>query len=151
MRASELRFFLAFSHSKTAISFNVLLVLQKLCRYKWWYLSAYMYRQVSKCTDKTPKKHYWGGGGGQLPPLSGYASATNVSACTKFNFMNTLEYYRTWCAHTHTFCFSNIYYGFVLYSMTDTIWHHIHLYIHTILFFLLIDIINCTTLKQSQT
>ena len=29
-------------------------------------LSAYMYRQISKCTDKTPKKHYWGGG--QLPP-----------------------------------------------------------------------------------
>ena len=23
-------------------------------------LSAYMYRQMSKCTDKTPKKHYWG-------------------------------------------------------------------------------------------
>ena len=39
-----------------------------------------MYRQISKCTDKTPKKHYWGGGGGQLPPCppppppSGYAS-----------------------------------------------------------------------------
>ena len=32
------------------------------------YLSVYMYRQISKCTDKTPKKHYWGGGG-QLPPL----------------------------------------------------------------------------------
>ena len=31
------------------------------------YLSAYMYRQISKCTDKIPKKHYWGGGG-QLPP-----------------------------------------------------------------------------------
>ena len=29
-------------------------------------LSAYMYRQISKCTDKTPKKHY--GGGGALPP-----------------------------------------------------------------------------------
>ena len=28
------------------------------------YLSAYMYRHISKCTDKTPKKHYWG----QLPP-----------------------------------------------------------------------------------
>ena len=26
-------------------------------------LSAYMYRQISKCTNKTPKKHYWGGGG----------------------------------------------------------------------------------------
>ena len=26
-----------------------------------------MYRQISKCTDKSPKRHYWGGGG-QLPP-----------------------------------------------------------------------------------
>ena len=26
-----------------------------------------MYRQISKCTDKSPKRHYWGGG--QLPPL----------------------------------------------------------------------------------
>ena len=33
-------------------------------------LSAYMYRQISKCTDKTLKKHYFGGGGG----LSGYAN-----------------------------------------------------------------------------
>ena len=28
-------------------------------------LSAHMYRQISKCTDKNSKKHYWGG---QLPP-----------------------------------------------------------------------------------
>ena len=27
-----------------------------------------MYRQISKYTDKTQKKHYWGGG--QLPPLA---------------------------------------------------------------------------------
>ena len=34
-----------------------------------------MYRQISKCSDKTPKRHYWGGGG-QLPPPppSGYAN-----------------------------------------------------------------------------
>ena len=43
-------------------------------------LSANMYRQISKCTDKTPKKVLLGGGGGQLPPCSpppprsGYAS-----------------------------------------------------------------------------
>ena len=39
-------------------------------------LSAYMYRQISKCTDKTPKKHYWGGGGNFPPPPapSGYAN-----------------------------------------------------------------------------
>ena len=41
------------------------------------YLSAYMYRQISKCTDKTPKKHY--GGGGAPPPPSGYASGVVIS------------------------------------------------------------------------
>ena len=30
-------------------------------------LSVYMYRQISKCTDKTPKKHYLGG---SCPPLA---------------------------------------------------------------------------------
>ena len=30
-------------------------------------LPAYMYRQISKCTDKTTKKHY-GGGGTIIPP-----------------------------------------------------------------------------------
>ena len=30
-------------------------------------LSAHMYRQISKCTDKNPKKHYWGG---SCPPLA---------------------------------------------------------------------------------
>ena len=29
-------------------------------------LSAYMYRQISKCTDKTPKSIMGGGGGGRL-------------------------------------------------------------------------------------
>ena len=33
--ASELRNYFAFLHSKTAIFFNILLVLQILCRYKW--------------------------------------------------------------------------------------------------------------------
>ena len=47
-------------------------------------LSAYMYRQISKCTDKTPKKALLGGGGEQLPPPappphSGYANATAYS------------------------------------------------------------------------
>ena len=42
------------------------------------YLAAYMYRQISKCTDKTPKKHYWGRAiarplplwGGKCPPIT---------------------------------------------------------------------------------
>ena len=46
---------------KGAISFNILSV-QMIC------LSASMYRQISRCTDKTPKKHYLGGGGGAVAP-----------------------------------------------------------------------------------
>ena len=33
-------------------------------------LSAYMYRQISKCTDKNPKKHYWGAAAPPAPPLA---------------------------------------------------------------------------------
>ena len=33
-------------------------------------LSAHMYRQISKCTDKNPKKHYWGGSCPPAPPLA---------------------------------------------------------------------------------
>ena len=32
-----------------------------------------MYRQISKCTDQTPKNHY--GGGGAIAPTPGYANA----------------------------------------------------------------------------
>ena len=53
------------------------------------YLSAYMYRQISKCTDKTPKKHYGGGGGGEgnsppppAPTSSGYASGSGSNLVT---------------------------------------------------------------------
>ena len=72
---------LAFLHTKSAISFNILSVLQIFCRYKWYCLSANMYRQISKCTDKTPKKHYWGGGGGGAPPPppSGNDSDTDIA------------------------------------------------------------------------
>ena len=31
-------------------------------------LSAHMYRQISKCTDKNPKKHYWGEAAPPAPP-----------------------------------------------------------------------------------
>ena len=65
--ASELRKFFAFLHSKTAISFNILLVLQILCRYKWHACRL-------TCSDKFPNvptklwKSIMGGGGGGLPP-----------------------------------------------------------------------------------
>ena len=58
-----------------------------------------MYRQISKCTNKTPKKHYGGGGEGQLPlpppcpppppPPSGYASVSGSHK--RFNFFFLLS------------------------------------------------------------
>ena len=54
--ASELRNFLAFLHSKTAISFNILLVLQILCRYtKFRNVPTKLWKSII-------------GGGGGLPP-----------------------------------------------------------------------------------
>ena len=80
MRASELR---KFSH------FHILklLFLSIFCWYFRYFvgtnLSAYMYRQISTCTDKTPKKALLGGGGrgiwGCPPPPSGYASDVSFS------------------------------------------------------------------------
>ena len=49
-----------FHIKKTAISFNILLVLQKLRRYK----NNDILAGSHACTDKTPKWHYGGGGGG---------------------------------------------------------------------------------------
>ena len=40
-----------------------------------------MYRQISKCTDKSPKRHYWGGGGNCPPPPSGYANQWPAWTC----------------------------------------------------------------------
>ena len=67
---ASLENFLAFLHSKTAISFNILLVFQILCRYKWHACRL-------TCSDKfrnVPTK-LWksiiggGGGGGGIAPL----------------------------------------------------------------------------------
>ena len=62
--ASELRKILYFHILK-------LLFLSIFCWYfsYFTYLSAYMYRQISKCTDKTPEKYYWGAGKFPPPPL----------------------------------------------------------------------------------
>ena len=43
------------------------------------YLSDNMYRQISKCTDKTPKKHYGGHCPLPPPPPSGYASVIKIN------------------------------------------------------------------------
>ena len=71
MRASLDNF--GISYSKTAISVNILLVLQILGRpVQMTCLPGYMYRKITERTDKTPKSIMGGGGGG------GYALATLV-------------------------------------------------------------------------
>ena len=85
--ASELRQFRYFYILK-------LLFLSIFCRYTALSVQNYMlvglhvptnlsmYRQISKCTDKSPKRHYWGGGGAIAPlpppPPSGYANDCNA-------------------------------------------------------------------------
>ena len=59
MRASELENFGIFTFQKCYffqyfVGTSDILSVQLIC------LSANMYRQISKCTDKTPKMHYWG-------------------------------------------------------------------------------------------
>ena len=70
MRASELRKFSHFYISKTAISFNIMLVLQILCRYtEMTCLSAYMYRQIIfQMYRQNSEKALWGGGHPPPPP-----------------------------------------------------------------------------------
>ena len=70
----------AFSHSKTAISFNILLVLQKLCGYTNGILVGLHVPtdfQMSLFYRKNSEKTLLGGGGAIIAPLppSGYASA----------------------------------------------------------------------------
>ena len=56
-----------------------LLFLSIFCRYIRYFvgtddmLVGLHVRQISKCTDNSPKRHYWGGGG-----QSGYANADGV-------------------------------------------------------------------------
>ena len=57
--ASELRIFCIFT-SKNCYFFPYFVGTSETLSVQLTYLSAYMYRQISKCTDKTPKKHYWG-------------------------------------------------------------------------------------------
>ena len=78
MRASFKIF--TISHSKTGISSNILSV-QMTC------LSGYMYRQISKCTDKTPKMHYGGNCPPPPPPPPGYASDIDIRWCNTRIFL----------------------------------------------------------------
>ena len=88
-----------------AISFNILLVLQKLCRLQMTYLSAYMYRQISKCTDKTLKKTLLGAVA-PLPP-SDYASereARQARASPPPKIWSTICFFKS---HFVSECFYN--------------------------------------------
>ena len=82
VHASELRKFRYFYILK-------LLFLSIFCRYIRYFVGTNdmlvglhvptnfpRYRQISKCTDKSPKRHYWGGGAmPPSPPPSGYANS----------------------------------------------------------------------------
>ena len=83
---------LAFLDTKSAISFNILSVLQILCRYKWHACRL-------TCTDKFPnlptklrQSIIGAGGGGQLapPPLATLVGTTDHEMCpTKISFSQT--------------------------------------------------------------
>ena len=62
--------FCHFHNLKLQFLFNILLVLQILCRYKW-------HSGRLTCTDKTQKKHY----GGQVPPPFFVVAYTSASMC----------------------------------------------------------------------
>ena len=69
------------SHSKTAIFFQYFVGTSDILLVQIACLSAYMYQQISKCTDKNSDKALWGGGGIApcLPPL---VIATGDNQCT---------------------------------------------------------------------
>ena len=84
MRASETSELRKFWHF--AISFNIFVGTSDTLSVQMTCLSAYMYRQISKCTDKFSnvptklRKSIIGGGGGAVAPLppSGYANASRA-------------------------------------------------------------------------
>ena len=102
--ASELRQFSHFYISKTAISFNILLVLMILCRYKWHACRL-------TCTDRfpnvptTPRKSIMGGGGAIAPCPPGYANALSFSPSR---------------SHSISFSYSHDHRGFLFHSQFHT-------------------------------
>ena len=88
--ASELENFGIFTFQKCYffqyfVGTSDILSVQLIC------LSANMYRQISKCTDKTPKKHYWGGGGSCPPAPPPPPLATLVTAMTSGTSVSILS------------------------------------------------------------
>ena len=81
--ASELRKFCIFTFKKCYF-FQYFVGTSETLSVQMTYLSAYMYRQISKCTGKTSrkKKHYWGGNcpPPPAPSPSGYASGMSLSS-----------------------------------------------------------------------
>ena len=70
MRASELRKFWHFYILKQLFLSIFFRYIRYIVGTKWHAcrLTCTDKIIISKCTDKSPKRHYWGGGGGQLPP-----------------------------------------------------------------------------------
>ena len=93
----------AFSHSKTAISVNILLVLQILCRYKW---CACRLASIDKFPTVPTKiwKSIIGGGGGNCPrPPSGYASEYVNSKTEIFGNVLILEHFLPHCRNGYSY------------------------------------------------
>ena len=109
MRAS-LENVLAFLHSKTAISFNILLVLQILCRYKWHACRLTCSDKFRNVPTKLWKSIIGGGGGGDSPPpppatlMAGNAKEADIwfgresarEACSKFKDLVCLVVFLCW-------------------------------------------------------
>ena len=54
--------------------------------YNCYFFNFQMYQQIYKCTDKTPKRHYWGGGGGPLATLMIFDEGI-VWTCLRINIL----------------------------------------------------------------
>ena len=82
-----------FSHSKTAISFNILLILQILCRYKWHACRlTCLYLQISNVPTKLRKLTM---GGNCPPPPHPVATLVHFSHC--HNRFDTYLYHCSLC------------------------------------------------------
>ena len=91
--ASELITFLHFTF-KNCYFFQYFIGISETLSVQMTYLAAYMYRQISKCTDKTPKKHYWGGGGGGGQVPSNYCTGTPIFKFLKIWRKELLKNYK---------------------------------------------------------
>ena len=59
-------------------------------------LSAHMYRQIFKCTDKNLKKHYWGGSCPPAPPLATLMGCPKKSGTLDFRYFDIRKFSIFW-------------------------------------------------------